>query len=147
VYYFYAYFRFLDLTEVPKGQWPSVNFAVPTGNFGNALAGFYARGAIGCACRAVGPVGPDHLLWGTPPAMGLPIDKLVVATNHNDILARFFQQSDYSTRPVRPSLGMARSNSGDWVDGRAARSTTRIHADAVGGFGSASHGHCGAFQL
>eukprot|EP00730_Choanoeca_flexa_P007339 TRINITY_DN12316_c0_g1_i4.p2 TRINITY_DN12316_c0_g1~~TRINITY_DN12316_c0_g1_i4.p2 ORF type:complete len:113 (+),score=8.06 TRINITY_DN12316_c0_g1_i4:1990-2328(+) len=37
--------------------------------------------------------------------MGLPIDKLVVATNRNDILSRFFQHGDYSARPVQPSLG------------------------------------------
>jgi threonine synthase len=39
--------------------------------------------------------------------MGLPIDKLVVATNRNDILSRFFQHGDYSARAVQPSLAPA----------------------------------------
>lgn len=60
-----------------------INFVVPTGNFGNALAGFYAR------------------------EMGLPINRLVVATNQNDILYRFIQHGDYSARPVHPSLAPA----------------------------------------
>eukprot|EP00730_Choanoeca_flexa_P007337 TRINITY_DN12316_c0_g1_i12.p1 TRINITY_DN12316_c0_g1~~TRINITY_DN12316_c0_g1_i12.p1 ORF type:complete len:676 (+),score=179.52 TRINITY_DN12316_c0_g1_i12:249-2030(+) len=81
VYYFYAYFRFLDMHEADYGT--PLKFVVPTGNFGNALAGFYAR------------------------CMGLPIDKLVVATNRNDILSRFFQHGDYSARPVQPSLAPA----------------------------------------
>jgi hypothetical protein len=51
-----------------KGQ--PVHFSVPTGNFGDVLAGFYAK------------------------KMGLPIGKLVVGTNENDILARFFQVGD-----------------------------------------------------
>jgi threonine synthase len=37
VYYYYAYFRFLDLHEVEYGT--PLKFVVPTGNFGNALAG------------------------------------------------------------------------------------------------------------
>lgn len=50
-----------------------VSFSVPTGNFGDILAGFYAK------------------------QMGLPIDQLVVATNKNDILHRFFaSDGDYS---------------------------------------------------
>lgn len=48
-----------------KGQ--PVHFSVPTGNFGDILAGYYAK------------------------RMGLPVGKLVVGTNENDILARFFQ--------------------------------------------------------
>ena len=60
VYYFYAWF------QVTRDNSEFVSFAVPTGNFGNVLAGYYAR------------------------RMGLPIDKLVVGTNENDILHRFF---------------------------------------------------------
>lgn len=90
VYYFYAYFRFLDDVQGTgtggagsSGTVPKLNFVVPSGNFGNALAGFYAR------------------------EMGLGINKLVVATNQNDILFRFMQFADYTSRPVKPSLAPA----------------------------------------
>jgi len=53
---------------------------VPTGNFGNVLAAWAAR------------------------RMGLPIDRLIVASNRNDILARFLAANDMSARPVEPSL-------------------------------------------
>jgi threonine synthase len=55
-------------------------FAVPTGNFGNVLAAWGAR------------------------RMGLPVTKLIVASNRNDILARFLADNDMSVRPVEPSL-------------------------------------------
>ncbi|MGE0621774.1 MAG: threonine synthase [Pseudomonadales bacterium] len=48
-----------------------VTFCVPTGNFGNVFAGYLAK------------------------RMGFPIDKLVIATNDNDILARFFETGEY----------------------------------------------------
>lgn len=66
-YYFWAYFRVTD--KDPKSK---VRFVVPTGNFGDILAGFYAK------------------------RMGLPVDELVIATNSNDILHRFFVSGDYS---------------------------------------------------
>jgi threonine synthase len=67
VYYFYAYL------QMPGG---GVNFAVPTGNFGNIFAGY-------CAKR-----------------MGLPVDKLILATNSNNILHRFISAGDYSVKEV-----------------------------------------------
>ncbi len=57
-----------------------VAFAVPTGNFGNVLAAWAAR------------------------RMGLPVARLTVASNRNDILARFLTARDMSMRPVEPSL-------------------------------------------
>src|SRR5271168_320281 len=57
-----------------------VAFAVPTGNFGNVLAAWAAR------------------------RMGLPVTRLTVASNHNDILVRFLAANDMSVRPVLPSL-------------------------------------------
>lgn len=61
-----------------------VSFSVPTGNFGNILAGYLAR------------------------AMGAPIDRLVLGTNDNDILARFFETGVYSVgetrRTISPSM-------------------------------------------
>ena len=60
-----------------------VAFSVPTGNFGDVFAGY-------CAAK-----------------MGLPIDQLVIATNANDILARFFDTGEMSMRPVKPTLAPA----------------------------------------
>ncbi len=57
-----------------------VSFTVPTGNFGDIFAGYIAR------------------------KMGLPIEKLVLATNQNDILYRALQSGEYATRRVRPSI-------------------------------------------
>jgi len=58
----------------------AVSFTVPTGNFGDVFAGHVAR------------------------RMGLPIEKLVIATNQNDILHRTLQSGDYATRGVVPSI-------------------------------------------
>jgi threonine synthase len=58
----------------------AVSFTVPTGNFGDIFAGYIAR------------------------RMGLPIEKLVVATNQNDILHRALTSGDYKTDGVRPSI-------------------------------------------
>jgi threonine synthase len=58
----------------------AVSFTVPTGNFGDIFAGYIAK------------------------RMGLPIDKLVIATNQNDILDRALRSGDYRTNGVRPSI-------------------------------------------
>lgn len=70
-YYFYAYYQILKQQPDLK----AVKFVVPTGNFGDILAGYYAR------------------------RMGLPVAKLVIATNENDILYRFWQTGSYSKKP------------------------------------------------
>ncbi|MCY3817936.1 MAG: threonine synthase [Gammaproteobacteria bacterium] len=57
-----------------------VAFSVPTGNFGDILAGYLAR------------------------AMGAPIDRLILATNSNDILARFFATGVYALGPVHRTI-------------------------------------------
>ena len=57
-----------------------VSFTVPTGNFGDIFAGYIAR------------------------KMGLPIDQLVIATNHNDILDRAIKSGAYKTNGVKPSI-------------------------------------------
>ena len=59
--------------------WRRVAFAVPTGNFGDVYAGYVAH------------------------RMGLPIAQLIVATNRNDILARFFRTGVYQTGEVVPT--------------------------------------------
>jgi threonine synthase len=78
VYYFYAWFR---VTE--KGE-ADVVFSVPTGNFGDIFAGYVAK------------------------RMGLPFRKLLLATNENNILARFINAGDYSVgavvQTVSPSM-------------------------------------------
>jgi threonine synthase len=68
VYYFKGYFAVTNSNE------QKVDFAVPSGNFGNVCAGHIAR------------------------MMGLPIDKLVVATNENDVLDEFFKTGVYRPR-------------------------------------------------
>ena len=68
VYYFAGYF------QATKDNQQSVSFAVPSGNFGNVCAGHVAR------------------------MMGLPISKLVVATNENNVLDEFFKTGSYKVR-------------------------------------------------
>lgn len=68
VYYFKGYFA------VTQNNRQKVSFTVPSGNFGNVCAGHIAR------------------------MMGLPIDKLVVATNENDVLDEFFKTGQYRPR-------------------------------------------------
>jgi len=74
VYYLYAWFR-LD----PQ-QREQTRFVVPTGNFGNVLAGWLLT------------------------RMGVPMGDFVVATNQNDILHRFFQTGEYRRGEVHPSV-------------------------------------------
>jgi threonine synthase len=77
-YYFAAYFSLLDQTGLSAQDTPEINFVVPTGNFGDILAGFFAK------------------------RMGLPISKLLIATNENDILYRFFQSGKYEKHESSP---------------------------------------------
>lgn len=69
VYYVYAYSRLLGQGVVKEGE--PVNFVVPTGNFGNILAAFYAKN------------------------MGVPIAKLICASNENKVLFDFFETGIY----------------------------------------------------
>lgn len=68
VYYFAGYFQATTSDD------EFVSFSIPSGNFGNAIAGHVAR------------------------MMGLPIDKLIVATNENDVLYQFFTTGIYEPR-------------------------------------------------
>lgn len=72
VYYFYAYFRLTESGEVVWGE--PVDFCVPTGNFGDILAGYYAK------------------------RMGLPVGRLVCASNRNNVLADFIRTGTYDKR-------------------------------------------------
>ncbi|KAK6345990.1 threonine synthase [Orbilia blumenaviensis] len=71
VYYFHSYFA---IQRSHPGTTP--RYVVPTGNFGDVLAGYFAK------------------------RMGLPIEKLVVATNENDILDRFWKSGTYEIHAV-----------------------------------------------
>ena len=74
VYYLHAWLR------LPAGQQGAAEFVVPTGNFGNVLAGWMLQ------------------------KMGVPIRGFRVATNRNDILHRLFTTGEYRVGEVRPSL-------------------------------------------
>lgn len=69
VYYVYAYVKLLKEERIKSGE--KINVVVPTGNFGNILAAFYAK------------------------QMGLPIDKLICASNENKVLYDFFSSGTY----------------------------------------------------
>jgi threonine synthase len=71
VYYFYSGLQLRKQTGSEM-----IQFSVPTGNFGNILAGYYAS------------------------EMGLPISRLLLATNENDILSRFFKTGKYESGQV-----------------------------------------------
>jgi len=73
VYYIYAWLR------LPREERDAVTYVVPTGNFGNVLAGWWTR------------------------RMGLPVKGFRIATNRNDILYRLFNSGSYEVQPVAPS--------------------------------------------
>lgn len=68
-YYFSAYLDLVNAGEINLGD--KVDFVVPTGNFGNILAGYYAK------------------------KMGLPVGKLICASNKNNVLTDFFVDGEY----------------------------------------------------
>lgn len=72
-YYFYSYILLVKQGKVKYSEEnpQKVNFSVPTGNFGDILAGFYAK------------------------SMGLPVGTLICATNSNNILYKFFSRGEY----------------------------------------------------
>ena len=74
VYYFSAFYQMKDCSE------RKLSFSVPTGNFGDAYAGYLSK------------------------KMGLPINKIIVATNKNDILDRVFKTGIYKSSGVSKTL-------------------------------------------
>ncbi len=72
VYYFSAYKQLLERGEIQDGE--KVNFVVPTGNFGDIMAGYLAR------------------------KMGLPVGRLVCASNCNDVLTEFLATGHYNRK-------------------------------------------------
>ncbi len=69
-YYFSAYAELLKYGEIKRGE--KINFTVPTGNFGNILAAYYAR------------------------EMGLPVNRLICASNENNVLTDFIKTGVYN---------------------------------------------------
>ncbi|OIU84916.1 threonine synthase [Microbacterium sp. AR7-10] len=74
VYYFWAWLRVTDAVEPEFRPGFEVSFTVPSGNFGNILSGFFAKG------------------------MGVPIRRLVLAANENNVLDEFFRTGVYRPR-------------------------------------------------
>lgn len=72
VYYFYGYLQLVNKQKIKEGH--KINVVVPTGNFGNILAAYYAR------------------------EMGLPIAKFICASNENKVLTDFFKTGVYDKR-------------------------------------------------
>ncbi len=83
VYYFYSYFNLCRQGEIKL--YDKVNFVVPTGNFGNILAAYFAK------------------------EMGLPVNKLICASNDNNVLTDFFKNKVYDRnrqfhKTISPSM-------------------------------------------
>ncbi|KAK9900714.1 threonine synthase [Cystobasidium minutum MCA 4210] len=108
VYYFSSYFSLLkqlnakspDTTSVPNLR---IQYAVPTGNFGDILAGFYAK------------------------RLGLPVEPLLIATNENDILTRFFRTGRYE----KADSSVATSTSND-INNKETLQTEKVHGTGDG---------------
>jgi len=98
VYYFWGWLR------VTQGPGQQVSFSVPTGNFGNILSGHLAR------------------------EMGLPIAKLVLATNENNVLEEFFRTGVYRPR----SAAQTHATSSPSMDISRASNFERFVFDLVG---------------
>ena len=82
-YYFYSYVQLIEKNEIKIGD--KINFSVPTGNFGNILAGYYAK------------------------MLGLPINKLLCGSNENNVLYDFIKTGIYDKnrefhKTISPSM-------------------------------------------
>jgi threonine synthase len=79
IYYFHTYIELVKRERIQFGD--DINFTVPTGNFGNIYAGYLAK------------------------QLGLPIKKLVIASNENNILTDLFQTKEYNlNRPLHQTI-------------------------------------------
>jgi len=95
-YYFASYFTLIKSLPASETN-PQVRFVVPTGNFGDILAGYFAK------------------------RMGLPAERLVIATNENDILHRFWRSGHYEKKAVH----------GVEAEGGFAEDGSKAHSDGV----------------
>lgn len=83
IYYFYSYFELVRNHTIALGN--KINFVVPTGNFGNILAGYYAS------------------------IIGLPVHRFICASNSNNVLTDFFHTGEYNRnrtfyKTISPSM-------------------------------------------
>jgi len=128
VYYFAGYF------QATKSNTEQVSFTVPSGNFGNICAGHVAR------------------------MMGLPIDRLVLATNENDVLDEFFRTGIYRVRgsadtyeTSSPSMDISKASNFERfvfdLLGRDAGTVRRLFGEALSAAGCFDLSADPAFQL
>jgi threonine synthase len=108
-----VYYVWASLHVAPEGG--PVTFVVPTGNFGNILAGWVAK------------------------RMGLPVDRLVIASNRNDILTRFFTSGEMSIEPVVPTTSPS-------MDIQVSSNLERLLFEVLGRDGAAVTEMLGAFR-
>ncbi|PKI90743.1 threonine synthase [Actinomycetales bacterium SN12] len=104
VYYFWAWLRVTDAVEPEFRPGFEVSFTVPSGNFGNILSGFFAKG------------------------MGVPIRRLVLAANENNVLDEFFRTGIYRPR----SAADTHATSSPSMDISKASNLERFIFDLVG---------------
>lgn len=104
VYYFWAWLRVTDAVEPEFRPGFEVSFTVPSGNFGNILSGFFAKG------------------------MGVPIRRLVLAANENNVLDEFFRTGVYRPR----SAADTHATSSPSMDISKASNLERFIFDLVG---------------
>lgn len=104
VYYFWAWMRVTDAVEPEFREGFEVSFTVPSGNFGNILSGFFAKG------------------------MGVPIRRLVLAANENNVLDEFFRTGIYRPR----SAADTHATSSPSMDISKASNLERFIFDLVG---------------
>ena len=104
VYYFWAWLRVTDAVEPQFRSGFEVSFTVPSGNFGNILSGFFAKG------------------------MGVPIRRLVLAANENNVLDEFFRTGVYRPR----SAADTHATSSPSMDISKASNLERFIFDLVG---------------
>lgn len=110
VYYFYAYAQLVKQGALKPGE--KMNVTVPTGNFGNILAAYYAKES------------------------GLPIDKLICASNDNKVLYDFFQSGTYDkNRPfeltISPSMDILLSSNFERLVYHAVGNQTDVLVDLM----------------
>lgn len=118
VYYFYAYFQMVKANEITLGE--IANVVVPTGNFGNILAAYYAK------------------------QMGLPIGKLICASNDNKVLYDFFNTGKYNKDrefilTISPSMDILISSNLERLLYQIADGNTNKTKELMDGLKSAGH--------